>query len=85
MKGKEVVQMYIRDHYASVTRPVIELKNFELAELAPGESKQIIFEITPETLEFYSANKKWKSEPVTFSIFIGTNSNTTRSIDFKLE
>ena len=77
--------MYIRDHYASVTRPVRELKNFELVELAPGESKQIIFEITPETLEFFSVNKKWESEPGTFSLFIGTNSNTTRSIDFKLE
>ena len=85
VKGKEVVQMYIRDHYASVTRPVRELKNFELVELAPGESKQIIFEITPETLEFFSINKKWESEPGTFSLFIGTNSNTTRSIDFKLE
>ena len=85
VKGKEVVQMYIKDHYASVTRPVRELKDFELVELEPGESKQIIFEITPETLQFYSANKKWESEPGTFSLFIGTNSNTIRSIDFKLE
>ena len=85
VKGKEVVQMYIRDHYASVTRPVRELKDFELVELSPGESKQITFEITPETLQFYSANKKWESEPGTFSLFIGTNSTTTRSADFELE
>ena len=85
VKGKEVVQMYIRDHYASVTRPVRELKDFELVELAPGESQQIIFEITPETLQFYSANKKWESEPGTFSLFIGTNSATTRSAHFELE
>lgn len=84
-KGKEVVQMYIRDHYASVTRPVRELKDFELVELAPGQSKQITFEITPETLQFYSANKKWESEPGTFSVFIGTNSTTTRGLDFELE
>ena len=77
--------MYIKDHYASVTRPVRELKDFELVELEPGGSKQIIFEITPETLQFYSANKKWESEPGTFSLFIGTNSNTIRSIDFKLK
>jgi beta-glucosidase len=38
VKGKEVVQMYIRDHFASVTRPVRELKDFELVELEPGES-----------------------------------------------
>ena len=85
VKGKEVVQMYIRDHYASVTRPVRELKDFELVELEPGESKQIRFEITPETLQFYSAKKKWESEPGAFTLFIGTNSATTRSIDFKLE
>ena len=85
VKGKEVVQMYIRDHYASVTRPVRELKDFELVELEAGESKQIVFEITPETLEFYSAKKKWESEPGTFTLFIGTNSTTTRCIDFKLE
>ena len=84
-KGKEVVQMYIRDHYASVTRPVRELKDFELVELAPGQSKQITFEITPETLQFYSANEKWESEPGTFSVFIGTNSTTTRGLDFELE
>jgi len=80
-----VVQMYIRDHYASLTRPVRELKDFQLVELEPGESKQIIFEITPETLQFYSAKKKWESEPGAFTLFIGTNSATTRSIDFKLE
>ena len=85
VKGKEVVQMYIRDHYASVTRPVRELKDFELVELEPGESKQIRFEITPETLQFYSAKKKWESEPGAFTLFIGTNSATTRSVDFKLE
>lgn len=85
VKGKEVVQMYIRDHYASVTRPIRELKDFELVELEPGESEQIRFEITPETLQFYSAKKKWESEPGAFTLFIGTNSATTRSIDFKLE
>tara|TARA_B100001287_G_scaffold197138_1_gene166790 strand:+ start:13170 stop:15509 length:2340 start_codon:yes stop_codon:yes gene_type:complete len=85
IKGKEVVQMYIWDHCASVTRPTRELKDFELVELAPGESKQIKFEITPKSLQFYSVNNKWESESGTFSLFIGTNSNTTRSIDFELE
>jgi len=85
VKGKEVVQMYIRDHFASVTRPVRELKDFELVEIEPGESKLITFELTPETLQFYSVNKKWESEPGTFSLFIGTNSATTRRADFKLE
>ena len=77
--------MYIRDHYASVTRPIRELKDFQLVELEPGELKQIIFEITPETLQFYSAKNKWESEPGTFTLFIGTNSATIRGVDFNLE
>ena len=45
VKGKEVVQMYIHDQFASVTRPVRELKGFELVELGPGESKKVSFRI----------------------------------------
>ena len=45
LKGKDVVQMYIRDHYGSLARPVKELKGFELVELNPGETKEVSFEI----------------------------------------
>uniref|UniRef100_UPI00404B8551 beta-glucosidase BglX n=1 Tax=Flavobacterium sp. TaxID=239 RepID=UPI00404B8551 len=75
--GKEVVQLYIRDLVASTTRPVKELKGFELIALKKGASKTVTFNITDETLEFYSANKKWEVEPGNFEIFIGTNSATT--------
>jgi beta-glucosidase len=43
VKGKEVVQLYIRDLIASTTRPVKELKGFQLVDLEPGESKNIKF------------------------------------------
>lgn len=82
VKGKEVVQLYLHDQFASVTRPVRELKGFELVELAAGESKKISFTIGPEMLEFYSANRKWEAEPGTFTIYIGTNSATKRKANF---
>ena len=83
--GKEVVQLYIKDHFASVTRPVRELKGFELIELAPGESRKVSFTINPELLKFYSAQKKWEAESGQFSVFIGTNSTTKNSASFSLK
>lgn len=82
--GKEVVQMYLHDHYASVTRPVRELKGFQLVELNAGESKKVTFTITSELLKFYSANQKWEVEPGDFSLYIGTNSATNRKATFRL-
>ena len=83
--GKEVVQLYIKDHFASVTRPVRELKGFELIELDPAESRKVSFTINPELLKFYSAQKKWEAEPGQFSVFIGTNSATKNSASFSLK
>ena len=83
--GKEVVQLYIKDHFASVTRPVRELKGFELIELDPGESRKVSFTINPELLKFYSAQKKWEAEPGQFSVSIGTNSATKNSASFSLK
>lgn len=82
--GKEVVQMYIRDHFASRTRPVRELKGFQLVPLSPGESKEITFTIDITDLAFYSANNIWEAEPGNFTLWIGTNSQTTNSANFKL-
>ena len=84
LKGKEVVQMYIKDRFASVTRPVRELKGFELVELNPGETKIVSFEISESLLKFYSANEVWESEPGFFDVFIGTDSNATINESFKL-
>ncbi|WZL90398.1 beta-glucosidase BglX [Salinimicrobium sp. 3283s] len=78
--GKEVVQLYLRDMVASTTRPIKELKGFELVELQPGETKQVSFTISNELLKFYNANKEWASEPGEFQVMIGGN-----SIDFKTE
>ena len=84
LKGKEVVQMYIKDRFASVTRPVRELKGFELVELNPGETKIVSFEISESLLKFYSAKEVWESESGFFDVFIGTDSNATINESFEL-
>ncbi|RRJ90165.1 beta-glucosidase BglX [Flavobacterium macacae] len=81
--GKEVVQMYIRDLVASVTRPVRELKGFEMTEIKAGETKTVSFEINEKTIEFYTANKKWEVEAGDFQVFVGGSSMATLQSDFK--
>jgi len=73
--GKEVVQLYIKDHYASVTRPVRELKGFELVSLEANESKEISFTLTEKELGFYNNQGDFVLEPGDFSIFVGGDSN----------
>lgn len=82
VKGKEVVQLYLQDIVGSRTRPVKELKGFQLIELEPGESKTVIFPITKKMLEFYTANKVWEAEDGDFKVFIGGNSIDLRSFKF---
>ena len=78
VKGKEVVQLYIRDLVGSVTRPVKELKGFQKIELNAGETKTVSFKITPEDLKFYNGDLKYDWEPGEFEIMIGTNSNDVK-------
>ncbi len=84
VEGKEVVQLYLRDLVASTTRPVKELKGFQLVTLAPGETGEISFNITEEMLEFYNANKEWASEEGEFEVFVGGNSRDLKKANFTL-
>ena len=84
VKGKEVAQMYIRDHYGSLARPVKELKGFELLELNPGETKEVSFEIDNSKLVYYTANDRWESETGKFSVFIGGDSDVKDNKSFDL-
>jgi beta-glucosidase len=77
--GEEVVQLYLSDPVASVTRPVKELKNFKKLLLQPGESKQVSFLITTEDLKFYNSNLQYVWEPGQFRVHIGTNSQTLQT------
>lgn len=83
--GKEVVQLYIRDMVGSVTRPVKELKGFEMIELKPNEEKIVRFTIDEKMLQFYTAKGIWEAEPGEFKVFIGGNSSDTLERNFKLQ
>jgi beta-glucosidase len=77
--GDEVVQLYIHDDEASVTRPVIELKRFQRVTLQPGERRTITFELTPDDLALWNADMKKVVEPGTFTIYAGPNSVELKS------
>ena len=81
-KGEEIVQLYIRDLVASLTRPVKELKNFKKINLKPGETKTVKFTITEKDIEFYTANRKWEAEPGKFKLMIGGNSQDLKTASF---
>ena len=83
-KGKEVVQLYIRDLYGSLSRPLKELKGFEMVELEPGESKIVDFTIDNSLLKYYTVNKKWESESGDFYVYIGGNSDVNSFKKFEL-
>ncbi|OPZ71305.1 MAG: Periplasmic beta-glucosidase precursor [bacterium ADurb.Bin478] len=82
--GTQVVQMYIRDCYSSVTRPVKELRGFSKIELTPGESKQVRLEITPELLAFTALDMQHKVEPGEFEIMVGSSSRDEDLITVRL-
>lgn len=75
----EIVQLYIRDLVASVSRPVKELKGFERITLKAGESKNVTFTITPEMLKFYNYDLKYVLEPGDFNIMVGPNSRDLKT------
>ncbi|TVZ60285.1 beta-glucosidase [Flavobacteriaceae bacterium MAR_2010_105] len=85
LKGKEVAQLYIQDLYASVTRPVKELKGFEIIELNPGESKTIHFKLTEKELGFYNNEGDFVVEPGGFNVYLGGSSKTVLEANFKLK
>lgn len=72
--GDEIVQLYIRDVVSSVTRPVLELKDFKRLPLAPGESRTVRFTITPDKLSFLDLNMQRVVEPGAFEIMVGPSS-----------
>ncbi|WP_034887461.1 beta-glucosidase BglX [Gillisia sp. Hel_I_29] len=82
--GKEVVQLYLHDLVGTTTRPVKELKGFEMISLQPGETKNVSFTITEKMLQYYTANKKWESEVGDFDVMIGGNSKDLKKITFSL-
>lgn len=68
--GKETVELYICDLYASVMRPVRQLKGFEKVNLKVGETKRVKFEIDKNSLAFVGIDNKWITEPGKFEVYI---------------
>jgi beta-glucosidase len=83
--GHEVVQLYIRDLFGSVTRPVKELKGFEKVLLKAGETKTVTFKLTNAELGFYGQGAKYVVESGDFKIFVGGNSVDLMEADFELK
>jgi beta-glucosidase len=76
--GVEIVQLYIRDLYSSVTRPVKELKDFERVSLKAGEAKEVTFTVTPDKLQFLDKNLQPVVEPGEFVVMVGPSSEDGR-------
>ncbi len=76
--GDEVVQLYVRDLFASVARPLMELKGFERIHLKKGETREVSFSVTPETLKMLNEEMQWVVEPGDFRIMVGASSNDIR-------
>ncbi len=83
-KGQEVVQLYIRDLFASRVRPVKELKGFRKVLLSEGQKETITFEIPVSDLGFYGADLKYKVEPGEFQLWIGGDSKGELTTNFKV-
>lgn len=72
--GVEVVQLYIRDPVATMTRPVKELKGFQRISLQPGEKRRVEFVLGPEHLGFWNREMRYVVEPGEFRVMVGANS-----------
>ena len=72
--GDEVVQLYINDVVASVTRPVKELKGFQRIHLEPGEKGHVEFRLLATEMAFFDRNMKRTVEPGVFKVMVGRSS-----------
>lgn len=81
MQGTEVVQLYLKDRYASMTRPVMELAGFKRIDLKSGEKQTVTFQIEPSQVAFLDQNMKWKVEAGDIDVQIGSSSIDIRLTD----
>ena len=82
--GDEVVQLYIRDVCARVTRPVKELKGFEKITLKKGETRSVVFELSLPDLEYVLADGRRVWDPGMFEVFVGGNPDEVKKDEFML-
>lgn len=82
--GEAVVQCYVQDCVASLTRPVRELKGFARAALAPGEARRAAFTLGPAELGFAGRGGRWRVEPGAFKVWIGGDSTADLEASFRV-
>lgn len=82
--GRETVQLYIRDHVGSVTRPVRELRGFRQVLLRPGEQTEVVFTLGAAELGFWNADLRYVVEPGVFSVMCGPDSKNVKTAEFEL-
>ncbi len=83
-EADEVVQLYVRDLAASLTRPVKELKGFSRIRLSPGEQRTVTFDLSEADLAFHGRDMRLRAEPGKFQVWIGGSSDTQLSTGFEL-
>ena len=80
VRGDEVVQLYVKDDFASVARPAMELKRFRRITLEPGEKRTLEFSLEKDAFAFFDAvSDSWIVEPGSFEIMVGSSSRDIRS------
>ena len=72
-QGQEVVQLFARDQFGRITRPVRELKRFQKIELAPGATQTVTFNLHYDDFKYYDSQKNYAVEPGAIDLFIGSN------------
>ena len=84
-EGREVVQLYLRDKVASVVRPVQQLIDYQKVLLAPGETKDVVFEVKEEQLRFWNFECRFVSEPGEFELSTGYADHLILTKTFQLK
>jgi beta-glucosidase len=82
--GAEIVQLYVRDQVASVTRPVKALRGFRRIHLEPGETRTVEFELTGDELALVDADMQWRVEPGLFDVMVGSSSERLETVTLEV-
>ncbi|WP_291765738.1 beta-glucosidase [Caldivirga sp. UBA161] len=85
LTGDEVIQLYIRDRYSSIARPLMMLRGFRRITLKPGERTAVEFKLTLDDLAMYDSGLRRIVEPGTYQVLVGSSSMDIRLMgEFKL-